>query len=197
MLLFENGIVLITADGERLTFSSEKLFERYCPPSEFKVRLGKYEYIDYAPEAGRYFVRTPGGQTINMKKNIPNARFDGLIAAFATIKSRVDDPYYGLSDGESRALALSLLEDAYQQIKYLHRTDTEDVAVLKTINKKVAASIEKKILKWQQALTLAYRKKRKEIQQAAIAADVDILFEDIIYPDIDMDAAFESFEEGE
>jgi len=105
MFLVEKGQYVVIRDeaGTEVGFGSFADFEKYCPIGEFNVDLTGKVYIDYEPHASRNIYIDSEVPAIT-NADIPNALYDGLISNVDVIKSRVDDPFYGLSLAEAKTL---------------------------------------------------------------------------------------------
>jgi len=114
MVLVERSTFVVIRDeaDQEVGFSSFEDFYKYCPIGEFGVDLTGKEYIDYEPDRSMYL----DGEN-DLSGSIPNASFEGLISNLDVIKSRVDDPFYGLNLTEAKALKKQQLQaEAYAVI---------------------------------------------------------------------------------
>lgn len=115
MFLVERSTFVVIRDetDQEVGFGSFEDFYKYCPIGEFGVDLTGKEYIDYEPD--RAIPLYLDGNT-DLSESIPNSSFEGLISNLDVIKSRVDDPFYGLNLTEAKALKKSQLRAEAQQV---------------------------------------------------------------------------------
>ncbi len=102
MFLVEYGtfVVIRNEIDEEVSFSSFAEFYKYCPTGEFSVDLTGKTYIGYEPDRPESPIYIDDGT--DLSGDIPNASFEGLISNLDVVKSRVDDPYYGMTLQEAK-----------------------------------------------------------------------------------------------
>ena len=108
MFLVEKGkfVILRDENGTEVGFGSFDEFYKYCPINEFSIDLTGKNYIDYEPDRGLYIDDSDSNISV---ADAPVATYEAIINSIDTIQNRVNDPYYGVTLAEAKALKIQTL----------------------------------------------------------------------------------------
>jgi hypothetical protein len=102
LFLLDRGryITVRNAEGTAVSFDTTEEFHRYY--SGLLDLAGEY-YIDYEPDKEVLYLSARGNfKPLNNRWNGPEAVYDNVIADVQNMKTKLEDPYFGLSLEEAR-----------------------------------------------------------------------------------------------